>query len=252
MLQRLRTSLRRHLPALTGAMPLGAGLPIPKSEERFRLSAAVPGRGSGVVCAFLVEVVRVAHQEGERIRVRAHVQANLASVVRPALQRAVGATQPSAASRPPNAGAARGETMPVLLGLPSRAGEGLGRGASMAAGRLVRGVWSNPWVQRVAEPLLRHDLNTWVDIHASTASLDAGASALLPGDDQFAPLGIRPAKMTQDGVQIDVWAHGNERGEAEISVLQLDKRDLPPELRRELGTKPFQLVATIARTAERK
>lgn len=261
MFERLGASLGRRLPILAGVLPGGSGARPARLGDRLRFAAVLPAGPSTSACSVEVEVVRETHQDGERIRLRAHMQANLASVVRPAIealrQRPLHPPPGRQALEGPRERSDPGGLEQRLSGLTAvrhtlRAAtlDRAGRFAGAAAGRIVHSAWSNPWVQRVTEPLLRQDLNTWIEVQASTASLDRGASALLPPE-RFASLGIRPAR-TEEGVQIDVWSNGNDQCEAELSVLQLDKRDLPLELQRELGDRPFQLVATVARTAERK
>src|SRR3546814_12482819 len=71
---------------------------------------------------------------------------------------------------------------PRALRLAERAGH--------AAQTIAQRVLNIPLLRRMAEPLLQLDLNTWIEIQASTASLDRGSHGLLPQADRLNPLGI--------------------------------------------------------------
>jgi len=232
--------LRRLASRWATSVPTDAAASGTDAPERYRISGEVPGLAGRPAARISVDVIREPHQDGERVRVSAHLQANLASVIRPVLQQA-SSTQAAPAA---------------ALAAPSPEGaSAIGRLAdtgalvSRTAGRMLQQTLSRPWVQRVAEPLLRYDVNSWVHVQASTASLDAGSTALLPDAEALAPLGIRPgqAPLTRN---LEVWSHGDARSNADLSILRLDKRDLPKELQASLGEQPFQMVATVATTRE--
>ena len=108
-----------------------------------------------------------------------------------------------------------------------------------------------PLVRRIAEPLLQIDFNTWIEIQASTASLDAGSHGLLPQAERLQALGIRP-KRAGDQPLAESWAGEAPDGFAQVSVLQIDKRHLPAQLVKLLGDQSFGLAATIVNTAQQK
>lgn len=224
--------LRVRLDALAAAgLPLLAG-----GDDRLSFSADVPAGRFGSLLKLDVSVLSEAHGDGERVRVRAHVRSNFASVLKPMLAAAPGA--PSAylpAATTPGGSGASGALQPA-----SRVGAVASRGLRRAlASRLV---------QRLATPLLRHDVNTWIEITASSASLDRGAQDLIPHNDKLAALGIRPT--AHDGAHVENWSGATPAGMAQVSMLQIGKKDLPPGLARRLGDQPFNLAAVVVSTVE--
>jgi hypothetical protein len=196
--------------------------------ERYALAAEIPGLRPGKPLWRLnLELLSEPQGEGERLRLRAHWQANFASALAPAL----------GAEAPLNAGPS-GERLPV-----------------QRVGQWLRQRLDNPLVRRIAEPLLRHDFNSWLELRASTADLAGGASALLPETDRLKALGIEPklSDSTRDAPLAQTWAgsaQGPRPGFAQVSLLQLDKRHLPPGLAALLGRKPFQLAAAVVNVVE--
>ena len=200
--------------------------------ERYTLSAEIPGLRPGKpLWRINLELHSEPQGDGERLRLRAHWQANFASALAPALS----AEAPLVAES--GAGRATG-TLPA-----ERVGQWLKR-------RL-----DNPLVRAIAEPLLRHDFNSWIELRASTADLADGAGALLPESSRLKALGIEPklsdarnqAPMTQS------WAGsamGPRPGFAQVSLLQIDKRHLPPALAALLGARPFQMAAALINVVE--
>ncbi|MDB5972695.1 MAG: hypothetical protein JWQ90_5145 [Hydrocarboniphaga sp.] len=197
--------------------------------ERFAFSAAIPAGSFGSLCRVDLQLLREPQQDGERMHLRAHFQTNFASVLRPALLQAAGAMadEPSA----------------------SRAIEPAGRAARIAHAGLQK-VLATRLVQRVAAPLLTHDFNTWMEIQASTEPLDDGAHSLVPQQERLAAMGIQPARGI--GPQAENWSSQTPNGYAQLSLLQVDKSHLPPELAKHFGKQPFQLAAAIVNTVERK
>ncbi|WP_028081666.1 hypothetical protein [Solimonas soli] len=207
--------------------------------ENFAFAAEIPIRTGPAgekepLWKLQVQMVSEPQADGERLRLRAHLQTNLASALRPALEAArVG--QISALPRP--------DSEPRALRLAERAGHA----AQTVAQRALR----IPLVRRLAEPLLQIDFNTWIEIQTSTASLDAGSHSLLPQAERLKTLGIHP-KRAGDQPLTESWAGEAPDGFAQVSVLQIDKRHLPPRLLRLLGDQPFGLAATIVNTAQQK
>lgn len=91
------------------------------------------------------------------------------------------------------------------------------------------------------------DLNSWVEVRASNASLDEGATALLPAD-KLDAIGVHP----QANKPVQTWAGAlrGRPGYAVLTLLRLEKAGLPAALRRLLGARPFALSATAASVVE--
>ncbi len=208
---------------------------IEAQPERFAFAAEVPAGHHGAICRVQVQVLVEPQQDGDRLRLRAHMQTNLASVLRPALRRAtddpIGETAPSASRSLVPATAER---------------------AAKVAGRGLQRVLSTRLAQRLTEPLLQRDYNTWIEVQASTEPLNEGAHSLVPQQEKLAELGIRPRKPDQSGPVAESWGGRTASGYAQLSLLQIDKSDLPPDLQRRFGAQPFHMAAAIVSTAERK
>ena len=200
--------------------------------ERYTLSAEIPGLSPGKpLWRINLELHSEPQGDGERLHLRAHWQANFASALAPALS----------AEAPPVA--------------ESGAGSSSARLPAERVGQWLKRRLDNPLLRAIAEPLLRHDFNSWVELRASTADLADGAGALLPETDRLKALGIEPklsdarnqAPMTQS------WAGsamGPRPGFAQVSLLQIDKRHLPPGLAALLGARPFQMAAAVINVVE--
>lgn len=203
--------------------------------ERYTLSAEIPGLKPGKpLWRINIELHTQPQGDGERLRLRAHWQANFASALAPSLSHAGKAPEPPEES--PAARAA--EQLPA-----QRVGQWLKR-------RL-----DNPLLRSLAEPLLRHDFNSWLELRASTADLADGAAALLPETERLKALGIEP-RLSSPGDAAPLaqsWAGsatGSRPGFAQVSLLQMDKRHLPPALAALLGARPFQLAAAVVNVVE--
>ena len=203
------------------------GTPLPEGEpELAAFSAAIPvGPNGAPLWQIDVQVTTEPHADGERLRLRARIQTNLASALKPAL----GAPEAVSDSR--------------ALTLAERTGSLVQRTANR--------VLNLPAVRAFAEPLLSNDFNTFIEVQASTASLDAGAGELIPQSDKLAALGIQPRRAGDQPVA-ETWSGQAADGFAQVSLLQIDKRHLPPGLAQRLGDKPFQLAAAIVNTAQQK
>lgn len=196
-------------------------------DERFNLAVELPGSADGKPLWRLeLQLHSEPHGDGEKLRLRAHIQTNLASGLKPALE----AQAPEA--------------------VDARALSVTGR-ASRRVQNAARRALALPLVQTLAEPLLRHDLNTWVEVNASTASLDQGSRDLLPQGERLAALGIVPLRRDDKPV-VQTWAGEAPGGYAQVSLLQVDKRHLPPALQQRLGEQPFQFAAAVVNTVEAK
>lgn len=226
LLDRLRNSLDS---LAAGALP-GLG------EDRLSFKAEVPAGVFGSILKLDVSMETEAHGDGERVRLRAHVQTNFASVLRPMLE----------APPPPRKARRR-------AGGKASASRALAPAASFVghlAGRGMRRAWNNPVVQRLAQPLMKHDINSWIEVTASTAPLDRGAHDLIPRSEKLESMGIRPAR--HEGPHVESWSGSTAQVTAQVSTLQIDKKSLPKNLRKRLGDQPFNLAAMIVNTIEEK
>ncbi|MES0873091.1 hypothetical protein [Sinimarinibacterium thermocellulolyticum] len=221
--------IRRRIGQLVGAGPA----PSADGERRLAFAAELPVGQNLPLWRLQLQLVREPHADGERVRLRAHLQTNFASALRPALQHAA-----TAAARP-----ALGSDGRPALTLAQRAGSLVQRAATRAL--------EVPALRTLAEPLLQLDLNSWIEVQASTASLADGSHQLLPQQDKLAALGIRPRRAAEQPLA-ESWAGEAPDGFAQVSVLQLDKRHLPERLRRRIGERPFSLAAAVINTAQQK
>lgn len=210
---------------------------LASGEDRLAFSAEIPAGVFGSILKLNVSVENEAHGDGERVRVRAHVQTNLASVLRPML-----AAPPPP---PPRKKRERRRTASVALAPIDLVGQ-----VAQRARYGLRRALANPMVQRVAESVLKNDINTWIEVTASTASLDRGAHDLIPKSDKLESMGIRPAR--HEGPHVESWAGATPTGTAQVSTLQLDKDSLPEGLKKRLGDQPFSLAAMIVSTVDEK
>ncbi|MFA5938215.1 MAG: hypothetical protein WC809_02570 [Sinimarinibacterium sp.] len=227
MLKRIR---RRISGAATRRALAASGAPL---EERMAFTAELPVGQAQPLWRVQLQLINEPQADGERMRLRAHIQTNFASALRPALQ----AAQPG--SERPALGASGGSALTLV----QRAGGLVQRAAARAL--------EVPAVRALAEPLLQLDINTWVEIQASTASLAEGSHQLLPQADRLAAMGIVP-RRTADQPVAESWAGESPHGFAQVSVLQVDKRHLPERLAQLLGDRPFSLAAAIVNTAQQK
>lgn len=222
-------SILKRLRERLGASPADPRDPADQSTDRVGLSAEIPGTDGAPLWKIDVQVLTEPHGDGEKMRIRAHVQTNLASALRPAI------------AKQKDDGRAIGSGSRAL----TRA-ERVGALVQRTAARALR----TPVIRAIAEPLLRHDFNTWIEVQASTASLDRGARDLVPAQEQLARLGIQP--KGGDGPIAESWAGEAPGGFAQVSLLQIDKKHLPPRLARSLGSKPFSMAAAIVNVVEEK
>ncbi len=206
-------------------------------EEHKAFEAAIPvGHSVEPLWRIRVQVLTEPQADGERMRLRAHIQTNFASALRPALR---GQTSESAS-----------DALTLTDARGSR-GKRLAARAGALAQRTAQRALAVPVVGLLVEPLLKLDLNTWIEVQASTASLDAGSHDLLPQADKLAALGIQPRRAGEQPV-VENWAGEAPDGFAQVSMLQMDKRHLPPRLQQALGDAPFSLAAAIVNTAQQK
>ena len=222
-------SILKRLRERLGASHPESRDPSDPGTDRVGLSAEIPGNDGAPLWKIDVQVLTEPHGDGEKMRIRAHVQTNFGSALRPA----IGKEQDDARA----------------IGSGSRAltrAERVGALVQRTAARALR----TPILRVIAEPLLRHDFNTWIEVQASSASLDRGAQDLVPAQEQLARLGIKP--KGGDGPIAESWAGEAPGGFAQVSLLQVDKKHLPPRLAKRLGGKPFSMAAAIVNVVEEK
>ena len=214
--------------------------PIEREEpQRLRFAAEIPGGAHGPLWKLNIEALsEPAPGGGERLRLRAHVQTNLASAVKPALA-ALG--ERTLARLPAPAAKATTALAPVMQEASRRLGDWAQTRAQQWAPRLSR------W----AAPLLRNDLNTWFELHASTAPLVQGAKALLPNAEKLSQLGITP-NLGPNAPAVQNWQGRIGDEMAQVSLLRMDDRQLPENLRAQLGGTPFQIAAAVVNVVGRK
>ena len=210
-----------------------------QEPQRLRFAAEIPGGAHGPLWKLNVEALsEPAPGGGERLRLRAHVQTNLASAVKPALA-ALG--ERTLARLPAPAAKATTALAPVMQEASRRLGDWAQTRAQQWAPRLSR------W----AAPLLRNDLNTWFELHASTAPLVQGAKALLPNAEKLSQLGITP-NLGPNAPAVQNWQGRIGDEMAQVSLLRMDDRQLPENLRAQLGGTPFQIAAAVVNVVGRK
>ncbi len=203
-----------------------------ETPQRLRFAAEIPGGARGPLWKINVEALsEPAPGGGERLRLRAQVQTNLASVGRPLLA----ALSERTLARLPAPAAAAGT---ALAPFARQAGRWLGALGEAGAARLA------PRLARWAAPLLRQDMTTWVELHASTAPLVEGARALLPDVAKLSPLGITP-QNGPNAPALQNWQGRIGEEYAQVSLLRMDDRQLPDHLRKQLGGTPFQVAAAV-------
>lgn len=218
-----------------GLEAVGVTKPESQGPEREELSfeAEVPVAGAEApLWKLKVHLVTEPHGDGERTRLRAHIQTNFAAL-RPALE---APTKKSDAKAIGNGSSGKGLSL------------------SQRTTALAQRALENPVVNFLAQPLLKHDFNTWIDLQASTASLDDGAHALVPQSDKLTAMGIRPARSKDGGPVAESWSgqSPNGNGFAQVSIIQMDKKHLPDRLAKMLKGKPFQMAGAIINTVEEK
>ncbi len=236
MFKRIRKGLRARLNQRVAQWAGDHAAPTASAEDQLSFAAELPVGQDQPLWRIQLQMINEPQADGERLRLRAHIQTNFASALRPALNQASSPEWPALAS-----------STGTALTLSQRSAAALGSALQRAAQRALQ----IPAVRALSEPLLQLDLNTFVEIQASTASLAEGSHQLLPQADKLRALGIVPRRST-DAPVAETWGGQAADGFAQVSVLQIDKRHLPPRLAELLGDKPFSLAAAIVNTAQQK
>lgn len=204
----------------------GKGEPNVPRIERERLQLMVPGLDGAPVLRLSVDFARQRQGDGERVRLHAHLHACLGGLSAEAARRNSG--------QPDRGGAVAGRAV-------RRFGAGSLRRA--LAGRLG---------QRLSSLLLSHDVESWMEIETSSASLERGAAALLPVGDALRKIGSKLVPVVESPT-LQVWAAPPQADgrAAQFALLRVDRAQLPVRLARLLGPGAFQLAAALGTVVER-
>ena len=186
----------------------------PNLPENLQFQLEIPGAGERPFVSMNFKLATERGANGEQLRLQAHMETRFEALTAlPAAQK--------------------------LKALPGASG----------ARRLVRRGLENRLVQRALKPFEQARFSSWLDLRATTTPRDRGPGELLPGT-ELAKVGVQPVV---NGPPVQTWLSetgGATPGLAQITTLQLDKKDLPARLRRLLGAAPFQLAATVVNVIE--
>jgi hypothetical protein len=211
---------------------------LPAVGERHAFTAEIPGATPDRPAWRLkFEMITEAQGDGERVRFRVHLHSSIAEIL-------AGLTQTP------------GHT---ALGHETASADAPSLGTALApayrlAGSALRLAMTVRRVRRLLAPLTRHNLDSWIEINASTADLADGADSLLPAIEQLKALGIQPPDASSPPVQS--WAGpSGASGFAQVSLLRLDHRHLPAVLRSLLaaggpGGAAFNLAGAVINRVE--
>lgn len=218
---------------------------LPAAPVRTLLDAELPAASGAPLLRIQLQLETRERGGGEESHLRLHLQSSLGNA-------ALAADTSPAPPRPPQPAA-----LPRRVDtsrLTSRFGAFAARLPARGAAALLQRGLGNSLVRRAVTPLLQHDLNTWVDVRASTAPLMRGVAALMPSyTDKLRQIGVQ--LPSGDGPLAHSWAgatDGPNPGFAQFSILRFDQRHLPTAAAALLGGKAFQLVATIAQVIEER
>ena len=112
-------------------------------------------------------------------------------------------------------------------------------------GRVLDTALDTAVARRMLAPLAGQRVESWMDLHGSTAPLDSNADDMLPRG--LARIGVMPDR---DGPPVQSWAAPTPRGMAQITTLQIDERHLMAGRRGKASDKPLRLAATFAQIVE--
>ncbi len=198
--------------------------PVSSAEGQRSWVAELPGIGETPLLRLELEQDFRPEADGERMHLRLRLQTRF-SQLKPLLA---------------PAGAARREALPspqAEAGRPVRA--------------LAQRALNAPLVQRLAAPLLQYDLNTLLDIQASTASLAQGSRALMPAPERLAAVGIQP-DLSPSAPPVQSWMAERPDGLLQVTLLRFDREQLAQRLRARLADAPFAISAALIQTLERR
>jgi hypothetical protein len=192
------------------------------AEGQRSWTAELPGPGDEPLLRLELEQDFRPEGDGERVHLRLRLQTRFSQL------------QPALAAR----------RAPTLEALP-------GPEAARPVRALARRALAAPLVQRLAAPLLRYDLNTLLDVQASTASLAQGSRALMPAPERLAAVGIQP-DLSPSAPPVQSWMAERPDGLLQVTLLRFDRDQLARRLRQRLADAPFAISAALIQTLERR
>lgn len=221
IVQRLKRRLRKPVQRIVGH----------DEDARFRLRLPSPS-GKGDWLAFDCVLTTREDGMGEHWRLRTHLRADFSRVLQP-LGKAPDeapmlrlSDHSAEKARPPGSAMVR-----------------IGAGATGAMQRVL----ATRIARRALAPLADQRVESWMDVHGTTAMLDAGSEEMLPKG--LARIGVVPAA---DGPPIQSWSAPTPTGMAQITTLHLDERHIHQSARaRRAGERPLRVAATFAQIVEK-
>jgi hypothetical protein len=222
LLRRLRNTVRPPLRRLQG------------SDEDAHFSLRLPARGDqeGDWLAFDCAITTREDADGEHLRLRSHLRADFSRLL-PARR-----TSQRARLAPPPDDSASGRAL-------QRLGERASRLAGRALDRALNRALDTAVARRALAPLAHRRVESWMDLHGTTAPLDRDADDMLPRG--LARIGVMPDR---DGPPVQSWVAPTPHGMAQITTLRIDERHLMPGGRGKTPNKPLRLAATFAQVVE--
>lgn len=201
--------------------------------DQQRITAEIPGPDGTSLIKFELYSEVSPEADGEHLHLRARLQTNFASALRPMLSR------PMASHK-----ALRHEGTGRALRVADRVSAGVQNVAQRAL--------QIPLVRNVAASVMAHDVNTYIDLEATTASLIDGSKALAhrAAKPALQRLGIVPDE-SPNAPPLQSWAGELDDGFAQVSLLRLDERHFSDALKQVLGGRALKIAATMVNTVER-
>lgn len=218
LLRRLRNTVRPPLRRLQGN----------DEDAHFRLRLPARDDQEGDWLAFDCAITTREDADGEHLRLRSHLRADFS--------RLLPQTRASARAR---------LSAPAEPGTRGRALQQLSDRAGRLVGRVLDTALDTAVARRMLAPLAGQRVESWMDLHGSTAPLDSNTDDMLPRG--LARIGVMPDR---DGPPVQSWAAPTPRGMAQITTLQIDERHLMAGRRGKASDKPLRLAATFAQIVE--
>lgn len=182
-----------------------------QGDEETRFSLQLPDGHGGRWLELECEIRAHATPHGEHMRARTHLRADFSMVL-------------AAESRQPQALSHLGRGGDRLQS--ERWGEGPHARTTLRADdrplpRLVAQALRLPVVQRVLAPLADRHVESWLEVHGTTAPLDSDSGTLLPPG--LESLGIRP---DPDGPPVQSWEGAAGSDHVHVTTVRLDEREV--------------------------
>lgn len=218
LLRRLRNTVRPPLRRLHGS----------DEDAHFRLRLPARDDQEGDWLAFDCAVTTREDADGEHLRLRSHLRADFSRLL-PAMR------TPARARL----------SAPADAGTRGRALQRLSDRASRLVGRALDTALDTTVARRALAPLAGRRVESWMDLHGTTAPLDSSTDDMLPRG--LARIGVMPDR---DGPPVQSWAAPTPHGMAQITTLQIDERHLMTGRGGKAPDKPLRLAATFAQIVE--